>query len=132
MAVSDSLIDNCNTKAHIDHHIDDDNDRESLNSHHTIDGLSASSSSSDADSSESSRSREKSNKRSRSSSDDRRGNTKKPNLVGVCRWKLKRSYTSWKEILVCLVTMIIGMLKGMSMQHFVGYEAHNRFDLIEM
>ena len=29
-------------------------------------------------------------------------------------WKLKRSYVSWKEILVCLVTVVIGMLKGMS------------------
>ena len=34
--------------------------------------------------------------------------------VGVRRRKLERSYISWKEILVCLVTVFIGMLKGRS------------------
>ena len=31
-------------------------------------------------------------------------------IVGVRRWKLKRSYISWKLILVCSVTVFIGML----------------------
>ena len=74
LTVSDSLIDNCDTETRIDHHVDDNDDRASQNSYHTIDGLD-SSSSGDDDSSESSRSHKKSKKKSRSRSDDRRGNS---------------------------------------------------------
>ena len=82
LAISDSLVNNCNTETRIDHHVDDNDDdndeRASQNSYHTIDGLDETSSSGDDDFEESSRSRKKSKKRSRSFSGDRRGNSKKP------------------------------------------------------
>ena len=77
LTVSDSLIDNCEAKTRIDHHVDDDDKRASPNSIRTIDGLDLSSSS-DGGSSESSQSNNKSRRRYRSPSDDRRDNFKKP------------------------------------------------------
>ena len=78
MAGSDSLVKSCLTEIRIDHHVDDDNDRVSVNSYRTIIGPAESNSSSDADSSESSRSCRKFKKRSRLASDDRGGSSKKP------------------------------------------------------
>ena len=78
LAVSDSLVNSRPTEIRIDHHIDDDNDGESVNSYRSIDGLAESNSSSKADSSESSRSCKKSKKRSRSASHDCLGNSEKP------------------------------------------------------
>ena len=67
----DGSVKSCLTETRIDHHIDGDNDRESVNSYRTIDGLAESSSRSKADSSESDRSRRKLKKRSRSASESR-------------------------------------------------------------
>ena len=97
LAISDRLVNSCLTETCIDHHIDDDNDRESENLHHTIDGLAEYNSSSVDDFSESSRSRKKSKKRTLSTSDNRRGNSKKPTSPRSNVQQPKFSLNKWQQ-----------------------------------
>ena len=70
LAASDSLVNSCITETRTDNHIDDDNDKESINSYHRW-----SRSSSETDSSEWDCSHKTSKKRSRPTSDDHHGNS---------------------------------------------------------